>query len=339
MISISKFYVVIYIHAGGLSAYKFSLKKNELLFIGELQPIKKDSLFLTNNLLIINNTSVITKSVDSKTLEYAFEEAFPAFKKSDLYYDYQIGDNSKLSIITKEAFSKLTTQFDLKNLFTSKIRLGTSVNSFTDMDCNPIGLCEYALVSELKKINQENNLDKETASLKKIRFNKRFFEFTKWGAIAFFLIGLVFNFHFHEKYRNELNEANTLAKSYKGIDEKLEKLTIAVNSNNQLVNSNNRDDINRLRFLNEIILMAGSDISLSQFVYQPLRTKLNQDKEIRLLDNQVKISGNASSKAQLDTYMTDIKDSDSINQLKILNINQETKFIEFELLIELNDVR
>jgi len=322
-----------------MSAYRFSLEKNQLVFIEEINSSKWDNLYLSTSLLLINSNEVVSKNVVSNNVEHAFEEAFPAFKKSELFYDFQEGEYNKLSIIKKESFDRLNDCFEFTKLFATTIRLGSSANSFDSKELSPIQLSEYALASLIKKVTHENNLTQAHNDFKNLRFNKRFFEFAKWGSITFFLIGLMLNFHFHEKYRNELNEVKNLAQSYKGIDDKLEKLTTTLNTNKQLVNSDNQSDINRLRFLNNLILKSNHKITFSNYRYQPLKTNFKQGKKVRLDENKLEITGIANNRIDLDYYVNIIRKSNQVKDLVISNINQDSKQIEFELIIHLDNAR
>lgn len=324
----------------GMCAYEFKIKNNQLEFIKKYEVDLSDSFHFKEAVFIIDTKDVISKKVLSSSAGDALVEAFPAIRASEVYYDYQNVIEPIISIIKKSALEEIIKRHELNTKFPSTLRLGKTLATIQEgsKELNQQELAEYALGLHIKNIKGDYNFSDLTLEFKNQLFNKRFFEITKWSAILVFLLGLMINFFYHERYRKELEEIRVSAQSFKNIDDKIQSLKQSVDVKTALVNSDNTADVNTLRNIHRLIMLEES-IGFTNIEYQPLKSTLQANQDLRIRTDQIIIKGTAKEKSVLDKYLMTLKKDDFIKEMSVVSIIESTSSIQFELLLKLHEVR
>jgi hypothetical protein len=333
-------YHVLFIDNEGLILYRFFRDKN----IVELQDSRaiqeKESFHFSKSICIINTTDVISSKVAATSLESAFEEAFPAFKKNEVCIDFQTSEINSIAIIKKDKLNSILEKYQVASLNPLQIRLGTSACAIENKEENSHfsndHIAELAVVSFITNQQNDKVLYGIESKLQEARTNKRIFEITKWSAVSFFLIVLLINFYFHEYYRKELGFIQQQQISIKELDQNIENTSNEIKTKEYLLKSNNITDINTLRFLNNQFASSG-EIILEQLTYQPIRSSIENNEEIKLYNSQIKIIGKASTKKELNNYINGIQQLKSIEKVQIFSVEESGRSVLFELQIQLED--
>lgn len=333
-------YTVLVIEDDALIAFDTKVQNDQIVVEREFVPEEKDQFHFKDALLVIKTNDVVQQEILSKNALDALEEAFPAIRASEIYYDYQNIQKSIISIIKKIHLDELLNKHGISEKYISHLRLAPSLHAISSnesaLEINE--LVELAVASIIKDLPRQYNFEDLETLFKDRISNKRFFEITKWSAIAVFLIGLTANFFYHEKYRKQLDEARIGLQSYKNIDKKLATVKSSLEANELLISSDNSSDMNTLRSINNwIVNQVG--ISFDQVTYQPLRSKINNDQEVRLEKNQILIEGKAKTSNQLDEFISFLKVQSSINDCSVISIEELSKFVNFKLELTLDETR
>lgn len=322
-------------------AFDFKIEGNQLSIIKEYEISDKDSLHFKNVILLINTKEVISKAVLSETAQDALEEAFPAIRSSDVFYDYQNVQEPVISIIKKSALNDLITKHDIPEKYVSFIRLSKTLHTLTNdtiENDSSKTFAELAVASQVKNLKNHHNFTELQNEFQYRLSNKRFFEITKWSAILIFLVGLTVNFIYHEKYRKQVDELKITAQSYKNIDAKLKTIEESVNANELLISSNNTDDINLIRTINNWIVNK-EGIKFKEVTFQPLRSKISSDQKLRLDGNVIFIVGSAKENSSLEKFITYLKQQKRIDRCNVISIDESMNLVNFELEVTLNEAR
>jgi hypothetical protein len=336
--SFNSSYTAVIVDNTTVIGYDFKLNKDELEFEKKYEVTEKDFFHFKTAILIINTSDVLHQHVESENFQDALEEAYPAIKISDIYHDFQNVNSKIVSVVKKVTLDKLLSNDSLHKKYFSAIRLGPSVAAISSerIEVSDEEMSSYAIATYIKHLDVSTNLIDINNGFKNSIFNKRFFEITKWSAIAVFLVGLCINFYFHEHYRKELDRATITARSFKDIDKKIESLQESVSSNEQLLGSDNTDDINKLHQINEILL-ADENIRFIKLNYQPLKSALGSDQMLRLNNNKIIIEGYTPDKSVLNNYMDFVRDQNMIKEVSVLLITEESNKVLFKIQISTNE--
>ncbi len=315
----------------------FSIDKNSVEFISKVPLVEKKSLQNLNLLTLIDLTDILYKKVTANNVQDSLEEAFPAIRKDDIYFDYQSQESSVISIIGKKKITHLTSEHNKVFSASNSIRLLPTVkNNFNEVVSNE-RLYEIAMAYFIKEVEFSHNFQQILENAKNHTFNARFFELTKWSAIAVFLIGLLINFFYHEQYRSELEEARILTQTNKNLNSKIEALQKQVDSDNILLAGNNTNDINSVRIFNNLIVEY-QDIKFFELSFSPIKNKLSKDQDLRIEEGKVFISGSTRSEKNLNTFIESTRKLKMVNDISILSIDDNGVDIEFDLDIRINEI-
>lgn len=342
MISLHKkqTYQVIFIDSDGLTLYEFTKVNNIIELVNSREIEEKESLHFNKAICVINTKDVLTSKTQATTLDKAFDEVFPAFRKADLYIDFQQSEVSQIAIIKKEKLIEVLNHYNISSLYPLQIRLGSTVCSIENLSGQNSAfnskIAELAVASLITEQSIENNLDGVELRFRESRKNKRLFEIMKWSAILVFLVGLLINFYFHEYYRKELGLIQQQLVSINKLDEDIEQISNKIKTKEFLLRSDNANDINTLRYLNNHLAATGK-VALDQLTYQPLRSGIENNEELKLYNQIVWIIGKASSKGDFNDYVNRVEKLKSIKKVEIISVEETAKNILFELQIQLED--
>ena len=314
----------------------FTVEKNSIEFISKVPLVEKKSLLNLNLLTIINVTDILSKKVTANNIQDSLEEAFPAIRRDDLYFDYQSQENPVISIIGRKKMSYLISDYNKVFSTSNSIRLLPTVKNYSNEEISNEKLYEVAMAYHIKEVVFSHNFHQILDSAKNHTFNARFFELTKWSAIAVFLIGLLVNFFYHEEYRSELGEARILTQTKKNLDSKIEVLQNQVDSDNILLIGNNTSDINVVRILNNLIVNH-TDIRFTEVSFSPVKNKLSSDQDLRVEEGRVFISGETKSESQLNALIESFKKENIVDDISILSMDDTQINLLFELDIKINE--
>jgi hypothetical protein len=333
-------YQVLFIDNDVLILYNFVRINNLIEWVDSRSLEEKESFHFAQTICVVNTTDVLTATTTAKTIDQALEEAFPAFKKTDLYIDFQYSNSNSIAIIKKDKLDVVLKKHQVISLNPLQIRLGTTVCAVEEgldhSDLSHSKIAELAVVSFITEQPYENNLDGLAVRFRESRTNKRIFEITKWSAILVFLVGLLVNFYFHEHYRKELGMIQQQQVSIKELDEGIERLSNKIKTKEYLLQSNNSSDIDLLRYLNNHLAATGN-VLLEELTYQPTRSSIENNEELKLHENRVKIIGKATTKKDFNTYVIHLEQLNSIQKVEILSVEETSRTIAFELQIQLGD--
>ncbi|WP_124981833.1 hypothetical protein [Nonlabens xiamenensis] len=323
-----------------LTAYEVAIKEGSISIVKEYSPKVTDNFHFYDTLLILKSKEIITEIVVSSNPQDALEEAFPAIRTTDIYFDYQSLNCNVISIIKKSYLKSLIDKHNLPKRYINHIRLAPSLTaiSTSNQDFTDGELAEIGLGMRLKSVNGQSNLDALEKNFQEKLFNKRFFEVVKWSAITVFLVGLLINFFYHEQYRKELETVKISAQSFKNIDQKIQNLQEEVKANRLILNSDNSEDIELIRFLNSIMLFD-EEIKFNTVEYQPLKSKIKVDQELRIQQNELILSGVTTSKILLNDYLAFLKEQDLISEVLVQSINEDAGKVDFKILVRLDETR
>ncbi|MGB5982071.1 MAG: hypothetical protein WBG46_08000 [Nonlabens sp.] len=316
----------------------FNFEGNSVEYVSKNELSEQKSLLLLDLLVIIDISDILSKKVIANNVQDSLEEAFPAIRKDDIYYDFQNLEQSKISILGRKRMAQLVSNNSKVFAAIKSIRLAPTLKSGTDNNLGKEKLYEIAMAYHIKEVSFSHNFQGILDDARNQTFNTRFFEFTKWSAIAILLIGLVVNFFYHEKYRSNLEEAKIITQTNKNLDAKIEVLQKQVDSDNILLAGNNTDDINIVRILNNLIV-SHTNIQFTEVSFSPVKNKLSSDQDLRVEEGRVYISGKTNSEKKLNALIESFKEEQIVNDVSILSMDESKMNLAFELDIRLNEAK
>lgn len=336
-------YHVLYINDFKAQVLLFQ-KNKDILTIAAVQDLQPTDSFLNTTLLCcIDTKEVLNRETSDDNLNASFDEVFPAFSKSIIYYDFQSTVSNRLSILKKTDFESLQTTYNISTLEPDAIRLGTAplaLNNIGD-DFLEIDRMEQvatnALAAYIKEIANEHNFEDVLVRFRESKTQKRLFEYLKWGSITFFILLLLVNFFMHEHYRSALevarfNSADTLQLANKTTRLKNEILTKQL-----LLKSSNTLDINKLRTINNLLSTDLNEVTLSKIIYQPVTNTTNTSEPLKIQMDVLQIEGVGPSKEVTNASIAALEKNVNISDFKIREIKEVPTGILFKIQMQLNN--
>lgn len=183
--------------------------------------------------------------------------------------------------------------------------------------------------------NLSSNFSENNTSLKKDQNQKVFFRKFVWVGSIFLLTILLLNFIFFTNYYSDyqrLNDEYQAELIQKGIsDEKMKTILEKEKLVTKILN-NGKSRISF--FLNRTIVSQPASIVLYEFTYQPLKGQIKENESIKLVKDQISISGESADDKEFSTWLKLLEEMGWIKKVEVAEYSYKISGItEFKLML------
>lgn len=182
-----------------------------------------------------------------------------------------------------------------------------------------------------------SNFQDKNGILKKSQHQKVFFRKGLLVGTGFLLTALLINFLLFTFYYSEfqtLNEEYQVELIQKQIvDEKVETISEKEKMVSKILNNTQSKST---FFLNRIVTSKPNSITLNEFTYQPIQGQVKERELIKLVQNQILISGESGDEQEFSSWLKSLEHITWIKQVQIANFSfKNTVETEFRIIITL----
>lgn len=186
--------------------------------------------------------------------------------------------------------------------------------------------------------NPENllsNFSGKNASLKKNQNQKVFFRKGLWVGSTFLLALLLLNFIFFTNFYSEyqrLNDEYQVELIQKGISD--EKMRSILEKEKLVTKILNNEKSKSSFFLNRIIVSKPASIVLNEFTFQPLKGQIKENESIKLVQDQILISGESADDKEFSTWLKLLGETGWIKKVEVAEYSYKTSGVtDFRIII------
>lgn len=185
--------------------------------------------------------------------------------------------------------------------------------------------------------NISSNFSEKNTSLKKDQTQKVFFRKGLWVGSTFLLVILLLNFIFFTNYYSEyqrLNDEYQVELIQKGASD--EKIKTIIEKEKLITKMQNNGKSGSSFYLNRIIVSKPLSIVLNEFTYQPLKGQIKENESIKLIHDQILISGESADDKDFSAWLKSLEEMAFINKVEVAKYSYKSKGVtEFRLMLNI----
>lgn len=185
--------------------------------------------------------------------------------------------------------------------------------------------------------NLSSNFSEKNTSLKKDQHQEVFFRKVLWVGSTFLLAILLLNFVFFTNYYSEYQRLNDeyqveLIQKEAG-DEKLKTIIEKEKMVDKILNNGKSKSS---FFLNRIIVSKPATIVLKEFTYQPLKGQIKENESIKLIQDQILISGESADDKEFSTWLKLLEELGWVEKVEVAEYSYKTSGVsEFRIMLNI----